>query len=302
MNRRKFLKNITGYGLGLAAANLALPFALKARAAAPISTLLAKNVLDDQISAQVSAWKSTHPTWKVGETHCHSLYSDGTFEIADIAQRGERLGLDFVVITEHLIQKIFPLENTIASLKERRRCIESGIVSANRQFTLYPGFEASTEQGHLILVFPEEYLKPAKRSEIEKQFHPWDRKMPSVEDAVKLGNALGGASIVPHPNLNRGYTFGVTTDFIKAHLTGLVHAIEDVSTGHGYNKTYSQELDLASVGSSDDHFNFIIGTTITAYDSALYPDLPTALAARGTQAVKLVDSLDDLFSAARMIL
>ena len=83
---------------------------------------------------------------------------------------------------------------------------------------------------------------------------------------------------------------------------GVVDAIEDISTGHGYHKNYSEELGLASIGSSDDHFNFIIGTAVTVYDSAEHKDFISAVQARATKAVKVESSLDQLIVAGHAIL
>ena len=83
---------------------------------------------------------------------------------------------------------------------------------------------------------------------------------------------------------------------------GLVDGIEDISSGHGYEKNYSKKLNLSSVGSSDDHFNLTIGTTATGYDGSLYTNLITALQAKATKAIKIEDSLRDIITAARMII
>ena len=79
-------------------------------------------------------------------------------------------------------------------------------------------------------------------------------------------------------------------------------AIEDISTGHGYDENYSDELGIASIGSSDDHFNLIIGTTVTAYDSTRHKDFISAVRARETQAINIDDSLRELIAAVRIVL
>ena len=153
------------------------------------------------------------------------------------------------------------------------------------------------------MVFPEEISKPGRRREMVQLFSPLDNRMVSMEKAALLAKPLDGISIIPHPNINRyKHPFGASTSFIKDHLLGLVDAIEDISTGHGYNKTYSNDLGLASIGSSDDHFNFIIGTTVTAYDSAKHKDFISAVQARATKAIKIEDSLDDFIMAGRTII
>ena len=123
-----------------------------------------------------------------------------------------------------------------------------------------------------------------------------------MEEAAKMVKPFGGVSIIPHPEIQRSYPFGVPISFVKQNLTGLADAIEDISTGHGFDENYSEDLGMASIGSSDDHFNLIIGTTATGYDSQRHKDFLSAVKARETQAIKVNDSLDDFMGMARMVL
>ena len=41
------------------------------------------------------------PEWYVGETHCHTLYSDGVNSVPEIIKMAEDMGLDFLAITDH---------------------------------------------------------------------------------------------------------------------------------------------------------------------------------------------------------
>jgi hypothetical protein len=220
--------------------------------------------------------------------------------------RSAKLGMDFLVVTDHWIpgpKSWWPLSHSLASIADSARQYRSWDHATLDPVTVYPAFELSTKQGHLIMVFPEEISKPGRRRDMVQLFSPLDNKMVSMEQAARLAKPLDGISIIPHPNINRYKPpFGASTLFIKDHLLGLVDAIEDISTGHGYNKTYSNDLGLASIGSSDDHFNFIIGTTVTAYDSAKHKDFISAVQARATKAIKIEGSLDDFIMAGRTII
>jgi len=302
MDRRAFLKRIAGFSLGLAAVGVSLPSSAKCKVVAPVSNLIAENFLDNKIKFQIQKIKSKNPELKIGETHCHSIFSDGNFPIQQIMERSASLGLDFLVITEHIIPKQYSLENSLLSFKERLRVFENWKLKDTPPIDVYPAFEISTLQGHLILLFPPQFLKQKHHAEIQSQFSKYSHTMGNMDNVAQLANPFGGASIIPHPEIERSYPFGAPIDFIKQNLTGLVHGIEDVSTGHGYDIDYSKELDMAPIGSSDDHFNMTIGTTVTGYNGDLNSNLIAALQAKATQAIKIDDSLDDLFTAARIVL
>lgn len=280
-----------------------IPSSAKCKMVAPLLDLVSKTYLDERIKENISNLKRNHPTLKIGETHCHTTFTDGAYSVADLLRRSTYLGLDFLSITEHWIPPpgIWPLAHALASMAESAKQFRNW-EGAVEPVKIYPAFEVSTKQGHLILMFPDDYLKPGNRRDFVTQFSPFDDVMITMEHAAQLGKALGGISIVAHPNITRRYPFGVSTEFVGKHLVGLVDAIEDISTGHGYKKSYSEELGLASIGSTDDHFNFMIGTTVTAYDSAKHADFISAVKARDTQAIKIEDSLNDIITAGHAIL
>ena len=170
------------------------------------------------------------------------------------------------------------------------------------RINIYPAFEISTLQGHLILVFPSHFLKDKYHKEFRSQFLIYDRKMDDIDKIIQLSQPFGGVSIIPHPEIERKYPFGVKINFIKNNLIGLIDGIEDISSGHGFDENYSKELNIASVGSSDDHFNLTIGTTVTGFDGYRHKNLISALKAKATQAIKIEDSLQDFIAAARMVL
>jgi hypothetical protein len=303
MNRRNFLKTIAGFSIAAAGTQLSVPISAKCKMLAPVTEVVAKTFLDNRIKEGIAKLKHDNPYLKVGETHCHSIFSDGTFSVDKILARSAMLGLDFLVLTEHVQPKTFPLENTLLSIKERSRCCQEWNHPGLEPLEVYPGFEVSTLQGHLILVMDPDYLKPKKLRDVKTQFALFDNKMNSMEDCAKKVLPFGGVSIIAHPERERtAYPFGVSIPFARQNLTGLVDGIEDISTGHSYEENYSEELGMASIGSSDDHFNLIIGTTVTGYDSRKHKSLLSAIKARETQAIKVNDSLDGLLGAARLVL
>jgi len=302
MNRRRFLKTIAGFTVGIAGAHLSLPVKAKCKMLVPVTEIVGKAFLDRRIKNNIAKIKQANPDLKIGETHCHSIYSDGTYSVDQIMNRAANLGLDFLILTEHVTPGYYPLEDSLTSIRERWRCCREWKYPKLAPIDVYPAFEVSTEQGHLILVMDQDYMKPHNIRDLRTQFSACENKMVSMEKAAKMAIPFGGVSIIPHPDIERSYPFGVPISFAKQNLTGLVDAIEDISTGHGFDENYSGELKMASIGSSDDHFNLIIGTTVTGYDSRHHKNFLSAVKARETQAIKVNDSLDDVMEMARMVL
>ena len=160
MNRRGFLKSIAGFSIALAGAQLAIPVTAKCKMIAPLTDLVGKTFLDKRIKDNIAKFKQDNPHLKIGETHCHSVFSDGTYSVDKIMGRAARLGLDFMIITEHVQPHLYPLEHALASIKERGRCCDEWNHPGLDPIDVYPAFELSTLQGHLILVMDKDYLKP----------------------------------------------------------------------------------------------------------------------------------------------
>ncbi|QPJ63246.1 MAG: PHP domain-containing protein [Candidatus Nitronauta litoralis] len=269
---------------------------------APATKFVGKSFLDHRIRTRISKLKEENPNIVVGELHCHSFYSDGYFSVESILNRAASLGLDFVVLTEHLAADRFPMEPVIKSIQDRYQCLQNWKLKNIPPIRAYPAFEISTEQGHLISLFPEEYSAGNDLISLEKRFLPFEQKWFSVEAAAGLTREMGGATVIPHPELQRSYPFGVPISFIKEYLTGLIDGIEDISAAHGFNENYSGSLGLSSIGSSDDHFNFLIGAAVTVYDGDRHNSLVSAIKAKDTRAHSIDNSLAPLISLARKIL
>lgn len=138
MERRVFLKRMAGLSLGLAASGIALPTSAKCKVVSPISDFIATNYLDQRIKSQIKKIKSHNPKLCIGETHCHSTFSDGNFSIRKIMERSALLGLDFLVITEHIIPKKYFLENSLQSFKERLRVFDNWKLKNTPRIDVYP--------------------------------------------------------------------------------------------------------------------------------------------------------------------
>lgn len=71
--------------------------------------------------------------WYAGDLHAHSLHSDGTLSLWELANEGVRSGLDFLAVTEH---------NTVS------HHAHLAAVGARQGITLLPGQEVTTHMGH----------------------------------------------------------------------------------------------------------------------------------------------------------
>ena len=264
----------------------------------PLADFTGRCFLDARIQKRIASLKRDNPSLVVGETHCHSTFSDGQSSVEDILTRASTLGLDYVVITDHLLPRKYPTDSILKSWERQIQHTDQWDQPKD-PVKIYPAFELSALEGHLIIVFEPEYLNPKKFSDISLQFSEFNNKFFSMLDAIPKVDPFGGITIIAHPNRNRLYPFGVCVEWVKENLVGLAGGIEDISSGHGYQENYSEELNLAAIGSSDDHFNLIIGTVVTAYDGNTHKNLISAIKAKQTKAIIVDNSLQPLLKIAR---
>ena len=273
----------------------------KRRFAKPFTDFTGRYFLDKRILKGIARLKSDNPDLIIGETHCHSTFSDGQHCVEDILRRASRLQLDYVVVTDHLLPGKYLTESILRSWEKQARFINEWD-QPNGPVKIYPAFELSALEGHLILIFDPKYLSPKNFSDITLQFSKFDNQFPSMLDVIPKIDSFGGISIVAHPNKKRVYPFGACINWVKENLIRLADGIEDISSGHGYQKNYSEELGLAAIGSSDDHFNLLMGTVVTAYDGSIHNNLINAVKARETKAIIIDNSLQPLLKLARHVI
>ena len=300
MKRRTFLKKITGCSLAITAGSLALPQRAKCEVVKPFAEIICNNYLDEIIRKRIIEIKKQNPLLSFGDLHCHSYFSDGSYSVNDLMLRAASLGLDFLVITEHLTPQWYNSECCVESIIAQRNAYDQWNYKDLKPPAIYPAVEVATREGHLIAVFPEEYFNPKHLREIKQYFkHFYYFEAPS-ETVAKLIRKMNGVSIIAHPNVVRSYPFGISSDYTKKYLAGLVDAIEDVSTGHGYQRDYSKETGLASIGSSDDHLNILMGTSVTQFNRSEEKNIIQAIRNKTTKAVQITDLLNPLFTPTKL--
>ncbi len=109
------------------------------------------------------------PGWYFGELHSHSSHSDGKHEMAEIADRAARAGLDFLALTDHNTMSAHP-------------------VPPGAPVVILPGFELTTFHGHHPIYGLADMV-------------PWHldgRVLPLAELAPRV-RAAGGIVGVAHP-------------------------------------------------------------------------------------------------------
>ena len=300
MKRRTFLKKITGCSLAITEGSLALPQRAKCEVVKPFAEIICNNFLDEIIRKRIIEIKKQNPLLSFGDLHCHSYFSDGSYSVNDLMLRAASLGLDFLVITEHLTPQWYNSECCVESIIAQRNAYDQWNYKDLKPPAIYPAVEVATREGHLIAVFPEEYFNPKHLREIKQYFkHFYYFEAPS-ETVAKLIRKMNGVSIIAHPNVVRSYPFGISSDYTKKYLAGLVDAIEDVSTGHGYQRDYSKETGLASIGSSDDHLNILMGTSVTQFNRSEEKNIIQAIRNKTTKAVQITDLLNPLFTPTKL--
>jgi hypothetical protein len=116
-----------------------------------------------------AAYARRGPGWYFGELHSHSSHSDGRHEMAEIADRASRCGLDFLALTDHNTMSAHP-------------------VPPGAPIIIVPGFELTTFHGHHPVYGVDEMVP----------WHEGGRVVPLGEIAPRV-RAAGGIVGVAHP-------------------------------------------------------------------------------------------------------
>ncbi|GGS93862.1 CehA/McbA family metallohydrolase [Nonomuraea spiralis] len=107
--------------------------------------------------------------WYAGDFHAHTVHSDGTLTVAELAELAHGRGLDFLAVTDH---------NTVSHHPWLR--------AAGRGVTLIPGQEVTTDRGHAN-VFGEvgwvDFRRPADS---------WAEHAGRAGGLISINHPLGG--------------------------------------------------------------------------------------------------------------
>jgi len=107
--------------------------------------------------------------WLVGEMHSHTRHSDGRYELEELVAAAQRLGMDFLCLTDH---------NTTSGLRER----------AGMRIPVVAGCEWTTFHGHHPVYGPQTIV-------------PWhvEGQVRRIEDVSGAIRDAGGLASLAHP-------------------------------------------------------------------------------------------------------
>jgi hypothetical protein len=173
------------------------------------------------------------------DLHVHSFYSlkDGVNSPEDIIRYTMKIGLDGVAITDH---------DTLNGWIHGRAYAEK------KEFTLIPGMEISSRDGHILGLYITEEVP----------------KGHSAQETLELIHAQGGVAVAAH-----------LCDMLRKGVGDLVKTLDfdgiEVLNGRNYfvngrAKKVAETLDMAVTGGSDGHIIDEIGSCYTIYDGDLY--------------------------------
>ena len=116
--------------------------------------------------------------WYAGDFHAHTVHSDGSESISELAVRGVRAGLDFVAVTDH---------NTVSHHQHLPR------IGAEHGITLLPGQEVTTARGHAN-AFGDigwiDFRRPASR---------WVKEVDARGGILSINHPIDGDCAWRHP-------------------------------------------------------------------------------------------------------
>lgn len=169
--------------------------------------------------------------------HVHTAYSDGSGTIKDILRVAKSKGLDGLAITDHEVLNGY----------FEAKSYNSGLI-------ILPGYEVSTDAGHVLIIGLEEALPPNLGS---RRFMPYDE----IIDWVRLNDGL---AILAHPAIEI-----FKLDRWMRHKPDAVEVLNSL-----YPLRYlvrrglsvSLKLGVAGVGGSDAHSPLNVGNAYTILD------------------------------------
>jgi hypothetical protein len=120
------------------------------------------------------------PRWYMGNTHCHTLNSDGDSSPWEVAEFYKDQGYDFVFITDH---------NFITSVERL-----NSVYGEEANFLVIPGAEVSKRFGdkriHVCALNPERFQLPDDGASL----------LSTLQDTIRITRTMRAVPIIAHPN------------------------------------------------------------------------------------------------------
>lgn len=216
--------------------------------------------------------KDTTNIWVKGDSHTHSMYSDGLGTITDNMTGAMKNGMDFITITDH---------NTQEGYKEVNGDI--------KDLSVIRGMEYTKKDGHLVLINTNEniqykettipkfidYIKTTSNDTLIYIAHPYepsnsfaDENWSSKIDGIEVWNGWGGAK---HPYNEEAFKRWDLENNKGRHLYGIAQTDSHVKNtiGKTYTSAFVKRKNITGIieayknghiyGSNGPEINFSIG-------------------------------------------
>jgi len=159
------------------------------------------------------------------DIHVHSCFSDGVPTPREIVERCKKIGLSGVAITDHDV-----IEGSLEALKY-----------ASRDFTVIPGLEVSSTEGHILALGVKEKIDAGL----------------SAYDTIRIIHKMGGIAVAAHP-------YDSWRKGVGDLILSLPFDAVEVINGHTFGNTKNPvemagKAKLPTVGGTDAHSLHEIG-------------------------------------------
>jgi predicted metal-dependent phosphoesterase TrpH len=201
--------------------------------------------------------------WSSADIHIHTVASDGHNTVAQVLDyTATCTDLRVIAITDH---------DTITAAMEARR------IGAHYGIDVIVGEEVSTLEGHLLALFIERELPPAR---------------PAAETIAAI-HAQGGVCIAAHPYNWLVASLGAQDKIRRYAQPGGIWPLDGIETLNASSLLASmntqaaraaEDLGLPACGGSDSHHLATIGAGVTRFPGHSAEDLRRAILARQTAA------------------
>jgi predicted metal-dependent phosphoesterase TrpH len=238
ITRRDFLKKIL-YGTAFLSSSIA-------------ATIMPHQAYVTYITDQITFSKKKNNI--LGDLHSHSSNSDGIEKPSSMLSYAKRIGLDFILITDHLNEQ-YPHHCFLKTMKDQATYLDKG----GRMNTL-PAVEISTAEGHIIAYFEEDYFNTPEKLSVLRYYE-------NAVDTIKRVQDLGGNCIIAHPGIIRKdmkEEYGI--DNRRIHLLDCTGIENFSSMNPDVDETIYQLHNLPPIASSDSHMLFDIGSSFTSFE------------------------------------
>lgn len=188
----------------------------------------------------------------IGDLHTHTIYSDGLNTPDQIVRKAKERELDIVAITDHAISGAPSGSKDKGGFGSNPAHFPTCKEAATRYgFTVVPGIEVSTREGHIVALFPS--------YEVTKKILAIENRLPARETVEKIHDA-GGVAVAAHLNRRDGLGMRVF------EVADIIDGIEGGgSAGQLDSTATANELCVAEVAGSDAHSRMSVGLAFTLF-------------------------------------